>query len=141
MKPCCHFLRDAMGLLLIRLSLPTLQVSQYEDIGSVGAEETMPEKQQGDFSGTNSSPTKSRKEILAAQFECYLKIITEPPRTDAGDDCAARFYVEPHSSEYSKNKILLLQNKNIPCRHKISRSLFYSHLQKPFRSGEINVSF
>lgn len=86
MHPCCHFLRDALELPLIGLSLLTLQVSQYEDIGLVGAEETMTEKQQGDFSGTPSSPTKSRREILAAQFECYLKIITEPPRTDAGDD-------------------------------------------------------
>lgn len=74
-----------MGLPLIRLSLPTLQVSQYEDVVSVGAEETMATEQQEDFSGTPGSPTKSRKEILAAQFECYLKIIAEPPRTDAGD--------------------------------------------------------
>lgn len=45
----------------------------------------MTEEQQGDFSGISGTPGTSRKQILAAQFECYLKIITEPPRTDAGD--------------------------------------------------------
>uniref|UniRef100_A0A667Y0R2 Calcitonin receptor n=1 Tax=Myripristis murdjan TaxID=586833 RepID=A0A667Y0R2_9TELE len=32
-------------------------------------------------------PTQSRLQILAAQFECYLKIIHDPPRTEDGTFC------------------------------------------------------
>lgn len=85
MQPCRHFLLNAVGSSLIGLRLLTLLVSQYEDVGLLAAEETMTEEQQVDFSGISGPPGMSRRQILAAQFECYLKIIKEPPRTDAGD--------------------------------------------------------
>lgn len=70
-------------LMVVALALGT----EYEDVGLLAAEETMTEEQQVDFSGISGPPGMSRRQILAAQFECYLKIITEPPRTDAGSYC------------------------------------------------------
>lgn len=62
------------------------QVSQSEDVGSVvTVETTMEEQQQENISDISSQLGKSRYQILAAQFECYLKIIHDPPRTEEGD--------------------------------------------------------
>lgn len=62
-----------------------LQVSQSEDVGSAAAEEKMLEGQQQDPSNISNHLGMSSRQILAAQFECYLKIITDPPRTE-GDE-------------------------------------------------------
>lgn len=47
------------------------------------------EKQQENFSDTPDQLGKSRHQILAAQFECYLKTIHDPPRTEEGDKTAS----------------------------------------------------
>lgn len=62
--------------------LMILQVSQSEDVESAAAEEKMLEGQQQDLGNISSQLRKSSLQILAAQFECYLKIITDPPRTE-----------------------------------------------------------
>lgn len=60
------------------------QVSQCEDVGSmVAVQEVMEEPE--NLSDISSVLGKSRHQILAAQFECYLKIIHDPPRTEEGD--------------------------------------------------------
>lgn len=43
------------------------------------------EVQQENFSDISTVLGKSRHQILAAQFECYLKIIHDPLRTEEGD--------------------------------------------------------
>lgn len=62
--------------------LMILQVSQSEDLGSEAAEEKMLEGQQEDLDNISSQLKVSSLQILAAQFECYLKIISDPPRTE-----------------------------------------------------------
>lgn len=57
-----------------------LQVSQSEDVGSAAADAKM-EEQQEDLDNISSQLKVSSQQILAAQFECYLKIISDPPRT------------------------------------------------------------
>lgn len=63
----------------------TPQVSQSEDVGSVVADEDAATDQQQNLSSISTVPGTSRHQILAAQYECYLKIIHEPPRIDEGD--------------------------------------------------------
>lgn len=41
--------------------------------------------EQENFSDISAVLGKSRHQILAAQFECYLKIIHDPPHTEEGD--------------------------------------------------------
>lgn len=65
------------------------QVSQAEDVGSMGAVEMLDEEQLYNFSDISSVLGKSRHQIMAAQFECYLKIIHDPPRTEEGDKTVA----------------------------------------------------
>lgn len=60
-------------------------MSQSEDVGSMVAVEKAVENQQENFSDISTVLGKSRHQILAAQYECYLKIIHDPPRTDEGD--------------------------------------------------------
>ncbi|XP_068589054.1 calcitonin gene-related peptide type 1 receptor isoform X1 [Cebidichthys violaceus] len=69
--------------LIVALALCT-EVSQCEDVGSTM--EKAVDEQQENFSNI-SGLGKSRHEILAAQFECYLKIIRDPPRTEEGHFC------------------------------------------------------
>lgn len=88
MQPGQTLFLGCVGIALMRLCLPTVQVSQSEDFGSVVGEETMAEEQQVEFSGISGTPGTSRRQILAAQFECYLKIIKTPERTDPGDGAA-----------------------------------------------------
>lgn len=52
-------------------------MSQSEDVGSM----VMEQKNLTDLS-------KAQEHILAAQFECYLKIIHDPPQTEEGDKIA-----------------------------------------------------
>ncbi|XP_068453650.1 calcitonin gene-related peptide type 1 receptor-like [Clinocottus analis] len=40
------------------------------------------DEQQENFSDISNVPRKSEHQILAAQFECYLKMINDPPRPD-----------------------------------------------------------
>ncbi|XP_019945091.2 calcitonin gene-related peptide type 1 receptor [Paralichthys olivaceus] len=71
--------------LLVVLVLGT-EVSQCEDVESVAAVETgVPIQQENSSSSTVLG--KSQHQILAAQFECYLKIIYEPPRNKTGAYC------------------------------------------------------
>lgn len=65
---------------------PSVQVSQFQDVELlVTAEET--EEMQENFSEIAVLPGDSRRQILAAQFECYLRMITDPPRTEEGEMC------------------------------------------------------
>lgn len=41
-------------------------------------------EQQENFSDISAVLGTTRHQILAAQFECYLKIISDPPRTEEG---------------------------------------------------------
>ncbi|KAE8293134.1 Calcitonin gene-related peptide type 1 receptor [Larimichthys crocea] len=72
--------------LIVALTLGT-EVSQAEDVGSMGAVEMLDEEQLYNFSDISSVLGKSRHQIMAAQFECYLKIIHDPPRTEEGSYC------------------------------------------------------
>lgn len=65
------------------------QVSQSEDVGSMVAVEMLDEDQQFNFSDISTVLGKSRHQIMAAQFECYLKIIHDPPHTEEGDKTVA----------------------------------------------------
>lgn len=64
------------------------QVSRGEDVGPVASAGEVMDKQEQEASGDNMSSVlgRSREQILAAQFECYLKIIHDPPRTDEGEE-------------------------------------------------------
>lgn len=62
-------------------------MSQAEDVGSAVGMEKM--EQQQNFSDISALLGKSHRQILAAQFECYLKIIHDPPRTEKGDKAAS----------------------------------------------------
>lgn len=70
--------------LIVALVLGT-EVSQSEDVGST-VEKTVGDQQEN-FSNISTVPGKSQHQILAAQYECYLKIIHDPPRTDEGTYC------------------------------------------------------
>lgn len=67
-------------------------MSQAEDVGSPVAMERM-EQQQQNFSDISALLGKSHRQILAAQFECYLKIIHDPPRTEKGDRAASTVWL------------------------------------------------
>ncbi|XP_034731528.1 calcitonin gene-related peptide type 1 receptor isoform X1 [Etheostoma cragini] len=77
--------------LIVALTLGTevnfTQVSQSEDVGPMVAGEKLVENQQENMSDISNVLGKSRHQILAAQFECYLKIIHDPPRTEEGSYC------------------------------------------------------
>lgn len=62
----------------------SVQVSQFQDVELlVTAEET--EELQENFSEIAVLPRDSQRQILAAQFECYLRMITDPPRAEEGE--------------------------------------------------------
>lgn len=63
-------------------------MSQSEDVGSMVAVVKSAEEQQENFGNMSTVLGSSRHQILAAQFECYLKIIHDPPRTEEGDKTA-----------------------------------------------------
>lgn len=64
-------------------------MSQSEGVGVTVAVEKVMEKKQENFSDTPDQLRKTRHHILAAQFECYLKIIHDPPRTEEGGKTAS----------------------------------------------------
>ncbi|XP_049437560.1 calcitonin gene-related peptide type 1 receptor [Epinephelus fuscoguttatus] len=73
--------------LIVALALGT-EVCQCEDVGSmVAVEEAVLEEQEENFSDISTVLGASRNQILAAQFECYLKIIHDPPCTEEGTYC------------------------------------------------------
>ncbi|XP_053174225.1 calcitonin gene-related peptide type 1 receptor isoform X1 [Scomber japonicus] len=72
--------------LIVALALGT-QVSQAEDVWPPGDVENSSEDQQHNISDISAILGNSRHQILAAQYECYLKIIHDPPRTDDGTFC------------------------------------------------------
>lgn len=65
------------------------QVSRSEDVGSVVSVSEEEEVQAENYSDALDVLGTSRVHILAAQFECYLKIISDPPRAEEGDRAAA----------------------------------------------------
>lgn len=62
-----------------------LQVAQCEDVEYMTADELPLQDQQENVGNISTVPGMSRHQILAAQFECYLKIIHDPPRAEEGD--------------------------------------------------------
>ncbi|XP_076015455.1 calcitonin gene-related peptide type 1 receptor [Genypterus blacodes] len=78
--------RNLTLILLVILALST-EVSWCEDVGSMVAVEEMGEEQMKVSTDMSNVLGKSRLQILAAQYECYLKIIDDPPRTDEGTYC------------------------------------------------------
>lgn len=64
-------------------------MSQSEDVGSVVTTEIVMEELQKNFSDISALLGRTRHQILAAQFECYLKIIRDPPWKDEGDKTAS----------------------------------------------------
>ncbi|XP_035512026.1 calcitonin gene-related peptide type 1 receptor [Morone saxatilis] len=72
--------------LIVALVLGTA-VSQSEDVGSMVSVEREVDEQQENFSDISAVLGESRPQILAAQFECYLKIIHDPPRLEEGSYC------------------------------------------------------
>ncbi|XP_062247343.1 calcitonin gene-related peptide type 1 receptor [Platichthys flesus] len=72
--------------LIVVLVLET-EVSQCEDVGSVAADETGLTIHQENISDISSVLGTSRYQILAAQYECYLKIIYDPPPPEKGTYC------------------------------------------------------
>ncbi|GLD74608.1 calcitonin gene-related peptide type 1 receptor-like protein [Lates japonicus] len=72
--------------LVVALVLGT-EVSQSEDVGSMAAVDTAGHEQLYNFSDMSAVLGTSRYQILAAQFECYLKIIHDPPHTEEGAHC------------------------------------------------------
>ncbi|XP_037540310.1 calcitonin gene-related peptide type 1 receptor-like [Nematolebias whitei] len=71
--------------LMVSLALGA-EVSQSEDVELLATVETMEEMQEN-FSDISGLPRDARRQILAAQFECYLRMITDPPRTEEGPYC------------------------------------------------------
>ncbi|XP_074538021.1 calcitonin gene-related peptide type 1 receptor isoform X1 [Halichoeres trimaculatus] len=63
------------------------EVSLTQDVWSEAAVEKVLERQQQNISEIPDMPEKSRREILAAQFECYLRIINEPKHIEEGTYC------------------------------------------------------
>ncbi|XP_024915152.1 calcitonin gene-related peptide type 1 receptor [Cynoglossus semilaevis] len=73
-------------LLTVGLMLcPELALS--EDVEPMDVVENEVSEQQENFSDISAVLGTTRHQILAAQFECYLKIISDPPRTEEGTYC------------------------------------------------------
>uniref|UniRef100_UPI0037E94F0C calcitonin gene-related peptide type 1 receptor n=1 Tax=Semicossyphus pulcher TaxID=241346 RepID=UPI0037E94F0C len=65
-----------------------IEVSRSEDVGStVAVEKTLEEQQKNVSNMSNSTLRDSKQQILAAQFECYKKIIHDPPWKEEGSYC------------------------------------------------------
>ncbi|XP_067227768.1 calcitonin gene-related peptide type 1 receptor [Chanodichthys erythropterus] len=79
----CVMTRNPSLLLLVILLLDT-EVCLCDD---VLIEAGMSEEEVTDIPASSSDLKVSREQILAAQFECYLKIMDEPPRSDPGPYC------------------------------------------------------
>ncbi|XP_029362676.1 calcitonin gene-related peptide type 1 receptor isoform X2 [Echeneis naucrates] len=73
-------------LIMAALVLGT-EVSRAEDMGNIVAVEEAAHGHQDNFSDISIVLGNSRHQILASQFECYLKIINDPPHTDQGTYC------------------------------------------------------
>lgn len=69
--------------LVVTLALGT-EVSRSQDVGSLVEDEEEVDKEE---TGISTVMGQSRPQILAAQFECYLKIIHDPPRNEEGPYC------------------------------------------------------
>ncbi|XP_034029186.1 calcitonin gene-related peptide type 1 receptor [Thalassophryne amazonica] len=78
-----------LTLSLIVVLVLSPEMCWCEDVGSTEAVEKEVEEQQQEetFSDMSSVLGKSRQQILAAQFECYLKIIDDPPYKEEGTYC------------------------------------------------------
>ncbi|XP_026189224.1 calcitonin gene-related peptide type 1 receptor [Mastacembelus armatus] len=78
--------RDLWRTLTLSLTIVLVlstEVSQSEDV----AVEKAVDGQQENFSDISTVVGKTRHHILAAQFECYLKIIHDPPHAGEGPYC------------------------------------------------------
>ncbi|CAM4674348.1 unnamed protein product [Leuciscus chuanchicus] len=72
------------SLLLMLILLLDTEVCQCEDVLVVAR---MSSDEVNDIPESPEDLTMSREQILSAQFECYLKIMYEPPRRDPGPYC------------------------------------------------------
>ncbi|XP_040911721.1 calcitonin gene-related peptide type 1 receptor [Toxotes jaculatrix] len=72
--------------LIVAVALGT-EVSQSEDVSSMVTIEKAVHGQPENFSDISAVLGMSQQRILAAQFECYLKIIHDPPHTEEGTYC------------------------------------------------------
>uniref|UniRef100_A0A8D2ZZX9 Calcitonin receptor n=2 Tax=Scophthalmus maximus TaxID=52904 RepID=A0A8D2ZZX9_SCOMX len=82
--------RDMWRTLTLSLTVALVmgtEVSQSEHVGLGAAAEKAVHGQQENFSDTSTVLGKSQHQILAAQYECYLKIIYDPPRAEEGNYC------------------------------------------------------
>ncbi|XP_062871675.1 calcitonin gene-related peptide type 1 receptor [Trichomycterus rosablanca] len=73
-----------LTFLLMLLSLLSTEVCQAED---VIATTIVPKEEVTDIPASLTAFKGSRGQILASQFECYLKILHEPPQTEPGPYC------------------------------------------------------
>nr|XP_057940606.1 calcitonin gene-related peptide type 1 receptor [Doryrhamphus excisus] len=63
------------------------KVTRCEDMESMEGDELASQDQQENVADILAVLGTTRHQILAAQFECYLKIIRDPPRADEGSYC------------------------------------------------------
>ncbi|XP_043088515.1 calcitonin gene-related peptide type 1 receptor [Puntigrus tetrazona] len=75
---------NASALLLVTALLHT-HLCRAED--ALVAAMMMSAEQVSDIPESSADLSVTRKQILSAQFECYLKIIYDPPRADPGPYC------------------------------------------------------
>ncbi|CAN9515850.1 unnamed protein product [Ophioblennius macclurei] len=79
--------RDMWTTLTLSLVVMLALGTESQEVGSLVALDEDVVKEQENFSDISTVLGKSRLQILAAQFECYLKIIHDPPRTEDGSYC------------------------------------------------------
>ncbi|XP_077585439.1 calcitonin gene-related peptide type 1 receptor [Stigmatopora nigra] len=63
------------------------EVAQCQDVGSREGDDFSLQDQMENLADMSSAPGTKSPQILAAQFECYLKIIHDPPRHEEGNYC------------------------------------------------------
>ncbi|XP_061592799.1 calcitonin gene-related peptide type 1 receptor-like [Cololabis saira] len=72
--------------LVVALALGA-EVSRCQDVESVATVENAAEEPQENFSDISAVLGNARRQILAAQFECYMKIIHDPHQMEEGVYC------------------------------------------------------
>ncbi|XP_041859190.1 calcitonin gene-related peptide type 1 receptor-like isoform X1 [Melanotaenia boesemani] len=77
--------RSLIISLVVSLALGA-EVSESQDAESLNLVDITEELQEN-FTDISTALGDARRQILAAQFECYLKIIHDPPRTEEGSYC------------------------------------------------------
>ncbi|KAK2851059.1 hypothetical protein Q5P01_007335 [Channa striata] len=78
-------MRRTLTLSLVFALVLCTEVSQCEDVGSMMDDHMTVDEQEKDY--ISAIMGKSRLQILTTQFECYLKIIHDPPMKEKGTHC------------------------------------------------------